>query len=265
MKKKYLRFLVVAALAAMNIGCSKEDATLAPGTKMASINEEVPYELSFPNYGAPSEAGVDPPNNLIFPMPPDDPYNWPYYPYTVIQQPTAEYLKETCLFDVSKLENNKTYTRLKNGKLTIGFYSGQNDNYTRLLKLKSGSESGWNSDWGAAPFIERENPDVFYSNVGRGELIIYFSKPCIEFGFEFAPNHKNYNHNLTAAYGDWIFDNAKGNVSQLTARSPSGARLIAVKSTKPFTMITIRNGDSPTGDLDARGFAIANLRYRLAD
>ena len=264
MKNIYSRFLVVAALAAMTISCSKEESTLAPGTKMASVSEEVPYELSFSNYNSNFEPGVDAPNNMFFPMPPDDPYEWPDFPFTVIQQPTSEYLKETCLFDVSKLENNKTYTRLKNGKLTIGFFRGSYGDETRLVKLKSGSETGWNADWGTAPFIEHENPDVFYTPVSRDELVIYFSKPCIEFGFEFAPNHKNYNHNLTAAYGDWIFDSAKGGVFELTAKSPSGARLIAVKATKPFTMITIRNGDSPTGDLDAKGFAITNFRYRLA-
>jgi hypothetical protein len=265
MKKILLRSLMVASIATVIISCSKEEGTVVPDTKMAAKEASIPYELSFTDYRSEFALGNDSPNSIFFPMPPDNPWEWPYYTFTRIETPTSEYLKETCLFDISKLEDNKTYTRIKNGKLTIGFFNNPSDDaHTRLLKLKSSAETGWTSKWGTSPNIESENPDILYTRVSRDELVIYLSQPCIEFGFEFAPNHKNYDHLLTAAYGDWIFDNAKGGVSNLKAKSPSGARLIAVKATKPFTMITIRNGDSPTGDPEAAGFGIANIRYRLA-
>jgi hypothetical protein len=264
MKRNYFRSLLTMVLGTMIISCSKEEAPLITSqTKVAATNALVPYELSFGgsigNYGA----GKDATKPLSFPGEPDDPWQWPSYPFTAISTPTKEYMNETCLVDVSKLENNKTYHTIQNGKLTIGFFS-DGGSALRFLKLKSGGKDGWNSEWGTLPGIESRNPDVFYSLISREQLVIYLSKPCIEFGFEVAPNHKNYDHKFGASYGDWLFDDAKGHVSGLVTKSPSGARLISVKATQPFTMITLGSGDSPTGDLPVEGVAIANIRYKLA-
>jgi hypothetical protein len=266
MKKIYLRALMFVALGATMTSCSKDGpSVLDPGTKLANTAAADAYELSFGGNVADYPAGTDAGQALIFPNPPDDPYGGPKFPYAVIGTPTPEYLKETCLVDISKLENNKTYHAIQNGKLTIGFFSGPfSDSEARLLKLKSSSETGWNAAWGQSPNVQSENPDVLYTVISRNELIIYLSKPCIEFGFEIAPNHKNYDHRFGAEFGDWIFDANKGSVSGLVTRSPSGARLLAVKSTEPFTMITVRSSDSPTGDEPVEGFAIANIRYKLA-
>jgi hypothetical protein len=266
MKKHFVNALVSVGLLMTLSSCSKEETSVNdPGTKLSNTAAQTPYELSFGGRIADYPAGKDAPKALIFPNPPDDPYGGPKFPYEVIQTPTPEYLEETCLVDVSKLENNKTYHSIQNGKLTIGFFSGASGgSKARLLKLNSSSEMGWTSAWGQAPYVQGENPDVLYTTISRDELIIYLSKPCLEFGFEIAPNHKNYSHRFGAAYGDWIFDNNKGSVSQLVTQSPSGARLVAVKSTEPFTMVTVRSGDSPTGDEAVEGLAIANIRYRLA-
>jgi hypothetical protein len=264
MKKNYFRTMVFLAVGTLIISCSKDESAVNRKNEVASTNESEPYELSFVEGLSPYPAGTDAPEALHMPYPPDDPYGVPRYPYTEIKNPTAEYLKETCLVDVSKLENGKTYHSIKSGKLTIGFFDGPFDNSKdRLLKLKSSSETGWNANWGMAPNVQSENPDVFYMAFGRNDLIIYLSKPCTEFGFEIAPNHKNYDHKFLTEYGDWIYDNAKGG-ADVKARSPSGASLIAVKATKPFTMITLRSGDSPTGDAIVAGMAITNFRYRLA-
>jgi hypothetical protein len=263
--KNYLTTFTVLALGTMIMSCSKEEAAVNPKPDLSVTNQKELYELSFTGQVSDYQSGTDAPKALHFPGPPDDPYGGPKYAYTVIQTPTPQYLEETCLVDVSKLENNKTYHSVQNGKLTIGFFSGPfNDSKIRLLKLKSSSSTGWNSTWGLKPNVEVENPDVFYTIISREEIIIKLSKPCIEFGFEIAPNHKNYDHRFGAAYGDWVFDDNKGLVSGLNTRSPLGAKVIAVKATKPFTMITLRSGDSPTGDLPVEGVAIANIRYKLA-
>jgi hypothetical protein len=264
MKKNDFRSLVFVALGTMILSCSKEEApVVTTEKKIAATNAAVPYELAFQGSVGSYAAGKDASKPLYFPGEPDDPWQWPKYPFSVIATPTKEYLDETCLVDVSKLENNKTYHTIQNGKLTIGFFSDGGSGL-RFLKLKSGSKDGWNSEWGTSPNVGSKNPDVFYSLISREQLVIYLSKPCIEFGFEVAPNHKDYDHKFGASYGDWLFDDAKGYVSSIVTRSPSGARLISVKATKPFTMITLGSGDSPTGDLPVEGVAIANIRYKLA-
>lgn len=263
MKINYYRSLMLVVLGAMLMSCSKEDPTVTNSDKkLETANQADPYEFSFT--GDPNNylSGETAPSNVEFPMPPDNPWEWPNYPYTTVATPTPEYIEETCLVDVSDLENDKTYTHLRNGKFSMGFFSGAGSP-TRVIKLKTSSAAGWDSQWGVSPFVENENPDVFYIDIDRAEVIICFSKPLIEFGFEVAPNHKNYEHFIGGAYGDWLFDPAKG-VSRVSTRSPSGARLIAVKATKPFTLITVRLGDSPTGDIAARGIAMANFRYKFA-
>lgn len=266
MKKHFITaFAAVGLLATLN-SCSKDESSVTDqGTKLSNTAAQNPYELSFGGRIADYPAGKDAPKALIFPNPPDDPYGGPKFPFTVIQTPTPEYLNETCLVDISKLENNKTYHSIQNGKLTIGFFSGASGgSEARLLKLKSSNETGWTSAWGEAPYVQGENPEVLYTTISRDQLIIYLSKPCIEFGFEIAPNHKNYNHRFGASYGDWVFDSNKGSVGQLVTKSPSGARLVAVKATEPFIMVTLRSSDSPTGDEPVEGLAIANIRYKLA-
>jgi hypothetical protein len=266
MKRFYFRSLMFLALGTMIISCSKEEEPVAKlDAKLETVTKAVTQEYSFTYPQTPLEPGNAKPSTIHFPPAPDDPWSWPSYPFTKILTPTPAYLEETCLVDVSKLENGKTYNELKNGKLTMGFFGSpyNGDNRFDLVKLKSNSATGWNSSWGVSPNVEGENPDVFYAGINRDELVIYFSKPLIEFGFEVAPNRKNGDHSISAQYGDWLFDSAKGGAGVIS-QSPNGARLIAVKATKPFTMVMITLGDHPTQDIPARGIALANFRYKLA-
>lgn len=273
MKKEYVRPLIVAAIATIIISCSKEEASMqdTSNKSSASAPHHVEEYAFFPAYQT-REPGRDATGSLNYPNRPE--LNFPYgpddvelqrYPFEVIESPTASYLKETCLFDVSQLENDKTYHKLQNGSLKIGFFEGGSYlDERRGIKLKSSSASGWNSHWGFSPTVENENPDVFFFHIYNFySIYIYLSKPCIEFGFEVAPNHKNAEHNFFVYYGDWLNDDSKGSVTVKT-KSPSGARLYAVKATKPFRMITILSSESPTAAPVAEGLAIANIRYKLA-
>ncbi len=266
MKRNYFRSFMFLVLGTMIISCSKDEGPSAqPDEKLETTTKAaVTREYSYAFKG-PLQPGSTKPSTIYFPPPPDDPWNWPSYPFTRILTPTAEYLEETCLVDVSNLENGKTYTELKNGKLTMGFFGSPFDGDSRkeLVKLKSNDPTQWNSSWGVSPNVEAENPDVFYCYIANDNLVIYFSRPLIEFGFEVAPNHKNAEHSISAQYGDWLFDNAKGG-SGVVTKSPNGAQLVAVKATKPFTMVMISLGDHPTQDIPAEGIAMANFRYKLA-
>lgn len=263
MKKNYFRSFMFVALGAMIVSCSKEKSSVVDTTtKLASTKESVPYELSLKNYYDARERGKDAPAKLYLPGLPENQSN-KKYPFSIIQTPTREYLDETCLVDISKLEDNKTYHSIQNGKLTIGFFGQISDGKTRVLKLKSSSETGWNSKWGVSPDTENEAPEVLYTYFDTRHMYIHLSKPVLEFGFEIAPNHKHYDHRFIIGFGKHIFDYSRGTVNA-SAKSPSGARLVAIKADKPFTTITISSSDSPCCEPSTDGIAFANIRYKLA-
>lgn len=262
MKKIYLRSFMVIALSAMIISCSKKENATPDPIKESSHNQSSSKQnavLSPYNIG---EVGKDAKGAVKQPKQADWNITLPSYPFTFIDNPIPEYVKETCLVDISSLEYKKSYHKLHNGTLTIGFFDVISANPTRLLKLKSGNATGWNAEWGISPYVEQETPDLLYYDGSRGEkLVISLSKPCVEFGFEIAANDQTVDHSWDLLVGDYTYDGSKGFVSQTTM--PGGARLIMVKSTKPFTTVTFGSGDSPSMQ-DIQGLAIANIRYKLA-
>jgi hypothetical protein len=262
MKKLKIYSLVVLGIATMLISCSKEEGMVSDSARKSSTDAVVNSYSVNPPYddGLP---GTDAKINFIVPESPDDQSGGPYYPFTIIKTPTSTYKEETCLLNFSGLESNKTYHKITGGKLAIGFYD-ESHLPARVLKLDNGP-SGWNSIWGSNPNVECKNPDVLYvKTLGYIVAYIYLSKPCIEFGFEVAPNHQDYDHHFSVGYGNYFISPANGIINS-TSRSPSGASLVAIKATKPFTTVTIFLDDSPTGDIPSRGLAIANIRYKLAN
>jgi hypothetical protein len=256
MKKIRGLFLFISVLVVtIIISCSKEDVASNDSTQTSKTNVVVEYYSVNPPYDE-GEPGKEPTNPWEPPIVSDSASMDPQYPYTVIEIPTKAYKDETCLLDLSKLEVHKTYHSIQNDDLTVSFGSES------VLKLNSGP-TGWNSHWGSAPNVECENPDVLYSTIYFNIMVIYLSKPCVEFGFELAPNHQNYDHNFGAIFGNDFLDYSEGFTSSVI-RSPSGARLFAIKASHPFTQITIKSNDSPTGDISANGIAFANIRYKLA-
>jgi len=248
--------VMVMVLVTMIISCSKEEGVVSGSVQKTESNPES-YHYAVNRPYDEGEPGIEPTTPLIPSVGTDTLITDPKYPYTVIETPTQAYKDETCLLDISKLEEHKTYYKVQNDKLTIGF-----DNQP-ALKLKSGP-TGWNARWGLAPYVECENPEVlFVRPLSSIVTVISFSKPCIEFGFEMAPNHQDYDHGLGVVFGTDFLDYSEGFTSSIV-RSPSGARLFAIKATKPFTHITILLNDSPTGDIPINGVGIANIRYRLA-
>jgi hypothetical protein len=270
MKTTLFRSCVFIALGTMFFSCAKDDAAVlesATNVSSQALNEAEQFAW-FPTYKE-VDPGKDASGSLNTPTEPRP--NFPYgpddeipkrYPFKVIDKPDLGYVNETCLFDIADLERNKSYHKLQNGSLRIGFFD---DGFEplRLIKLPSSSESGWNAHWGTTPAVEQEKPDVLYYNTWNSRsIIIYLSKPCTEFGFEIAPNNKRSTHSFIVDVGDWLNDDSKGTVSVET-KTPSGAALAAIKATKPFRMVRIWSIGSPTLPL-AEGMAISNIRYTLA-
>lgn len=257
MKKVIILNVLTSVLGSFIIvSCSKVEVVRSNAPKASAVNTIVNHYSVNPPYDR-GEPGEEPTITWDPPVSSDTMITDPRYPYTVIKIPTKAYKDETCLLDVSKLELHKTYHKIGNDKLTISFDSDS------VLMLKSGP-TGWNSHWGSVPNVECENPDVLYLNIYHGILmVISLSKPCVEFGFELAPNHQDYDHNFGAIFGNDFLDYSEGFTSS-SIRSPSGARLYAIKAGHPFTQITIMSNDSPTGDIPVNGIAFANFRYKLA-
>lgn len=256
--KKIIKVFLFSSVTAsvIVVSCSKEEVVNNGTTQKAFAETAVNHYSVNPPYDK-GEPGKEPAIHLQPPAGLDSMVTEPKYPYIIIETPTTSYINETCLLDISKLETHKTYHAIQNGKFLISF------NYDSVLKLDSGP-TGWNSKWGSAPYVECENPDVLYMpTTYTVATVIYLSEPCIEFGFELAPNHQDYDHGFGAIFGNDFIDYSEGFTSSVM-RSPSGARLLAIKATHPFTQISVMINDSPTGDIPAKGVAFANIRYRLA-
>jgi hypothetical protein len=261
MKKIKLSFLSILVLGTTVLSCSKDDAVINNSSLMAGSGNPL-YHFSVRAAYNVGLAGIDPSENLKLPIDSVAPPEEPKYPFEVIEVPTPTYKKETCLLDISKLECHKTYHAIKNGKLILGFFN-ENGSKARALKLNSSPE-GWDAIWGCDGVVELKSPDVLYFSItSLNVTVIYLSKPCTEFGFELAPDLQDYDHKIAVAFGTSSKDSSEGCVTS-TVRSPAGARLFALKATKPFTTITIRLKDTPT-DIAVNGIGMANIRYKLAE
>jgi hypothetical protein len=260
MNKIKISYVAILFLGTTIIGCSKEDGVINNSVQMAAASNPLYHHavLASYNFGV---AGIDPAEKLKLPISSVDPSEGPKYPFSVIDVPTPSYKKETCLLDISKLESHKTYHAIQSDKLTVGFFD-EKGSAARVLKLNS-STTGWNAAWGCVQNVELENPDVLYVSTDS-LFVIYLSKPCMEFGFELAPDLLDYDHNVSVKYGNWSNGLSEGCITS-TVRSPSGARLFALKATKPFTTITIMVKDKPNQDVPVTGFGMANIRYKLAE
>ncbi|EOR92635.1 hypothetical protein ADIARSV_4147 [Arcticibacter svalbardensis MN12-7] len=186
--------------------------------------------------------------------------------FTLISVPSAEYIKATKLVDISKLIPGSFYHQIGTEDFYLSLFT-RFDEELSFQKLKgSASTYGWNCHWNRPPFVEKEHPDILFNPDFRGEFLIVLSKPCTEFGFELAPNIKNKNTNFIGFYGNGNWDYSSGKISALTTFSPSGARLFAIKSTRPFTTVTLHWGEYANAEnYTPGGSAIANIRYTLAE
>ena len=191
---------------------------------------------------------------------------YPNIEVQVIDTICAEYLNGTQKVDLSNLaEGSVNHTIRFNGNVLTtdpDFTEG------RFRKLSHGV-NGWWTHWNYSPYTESEYPTVLFAQ-GRSttdifpkdEMSIAFKNEVRVFGFEIAPNKTGEDLEVVVTYSSkgadyrWPF---LFEVSQ-TISSPSGARLIAVKSKYPFGYINIFVGG--VRPYREGGFAIANIRYQ---
>src|SRR4051812_3326331 len=121
MKKIKLCYVALLVLGTTIISCSKEEGIVNKSAQMAASNNPLYRHAVLAPYNV-GLAGVDPAEKLKLPIDSVDPSEGPKYPFTVVDVPTPAYKKETCLLDLAKLENHKTYHAIQNDKLTIGFF-----------------------------------------------------------------------------------------------------------------------------------------------
>ena len=180
---------------------------------------------------------------------------WQPTPNNIIQYdvPDEAYIKATCLIDISKLKRNAMVDTITDKVLGVKFG-------TKLRKL-NGYPDGWSARWNVKPHVEQETPPVLYT-VQKNHVSITLSKPCTVFGFELSPNLYD-TFEFTAGFYSRMENPPYARVTRQVT-TPLGALLFAVKSDKPFDQIEVQF----TGDLDGPvhpfGFAIANIRYKLA-
>lgn len=177
-----------------------------------------------------------------------------------------EYIQSTKQLSFSNLTEGVFYNRFGNAELKVVVdHEFNNSGFTRL---KNGSK-GWWTHWNYSPYTESEYPDVLFarnrwgSDVrGESTTTLLLNKAVTTFGFEIAPNvtDKDYTVVVTYPSSSTYRSSTLFEVVQ-TISSPSGARLIAVKSERAFNFIMI-SVDGMT--FREGGLAIANLRYTLA-
>ena len=228
-------------------------------TKAVTYPHVVNYPAGFPR------PGVEPTPTVKYPYSEHE-YESPkpQFPFTQIDNPNSEYIKETCLFDISHLKDNHSYQQINNKKLNIAFY--YSDEYTATatkINVDPTSKYGWNLPWGASPFIEKESPQLLH--VSANTFVMVLSKPVTEFGFEMAVGNQNREHDFAVFYGDYRWDPSSAIISS-KLMTPGGARLFAIKSTKPFTVVSIQYQRTSSADIpfEADNVALANIRYKLA-
>jgi hypothetical protein len=179
----------------------------------------------------------------------------------------ADYLRETKELDFTYLKDGEVVTTVTNSDITVTVDPEGGEHGFRKL---SNGLNGWWTHWNYSPYTESEFPSVLHAeSLTYPQLEEYnnhinfsFDNRVKIFGFEIAPNATGRDFEVFVGY--YPYESNKYVLLfavHQTISSPSGARLIAVQSEVPIKLVDIYvSGNEPF-----LGFAIANLRYELAD
>jgi hypothetical protein len=265
MKNLTLKFCLLTMCIVAGMNCSKDDSNLAaPPTVSDVIYWPIRHPLSVPP--APNndyEPGNGPHREFNFPV--RSPQVFPDAPFKSDTLTNPAYLKRTCLFDFSQLEEGKIYEQINNKNLHMAFYTPEDDEYwlvVRRLKPTTPWPNGWTFVWNTPPLVEREHPEVLFADF-LDTFVFLLSKPCTEFGVEISPNIQNIPYPFVMYTGNYKGDGSSGLVGHVV-QTPSGARLFNIQAEKPFTVVTFSTQLSRDERLPCEGMAMANIRYRLA-
>ena len=258
MKIHYAKSMLAGILAIMMSACDKKAEVL---DKVSDVNVKAVAEDVYPLDGKEMSTAILPPKRplakatlRIYEAGMDKKVK-------VIDTVCDEYIKETKLFDLTNIREGQPLKTISNGELTIK--TDPDFNQTYLVKLPKGP-TGWWTHWGYSPYTESEYPTVLYcynEANGYNSISLAFSKPLKIFGFETAPNTLAKDYTVQVVYRiDPTYRSSSYFALTQTTSSPSGARLIALKTTASLVFVEINYAGSRE---DLRGVAIANIRYAL--
>jgi hypothetical protein len=191
---------------------------------------------------------------------------YPNLKVEVIDTVCADYLNKTQKFDLSTLADGKVTT-------SIGIKGNAIDTDPDFkegaFKKLSHGLNGWWTHWNYSPYTESENPIVLYAISRNSTEVLYplntmsiaLRHAVKTFGFEIAPNATGKDIEVTVTYKNFSADYRWPPLFKVnqTISSPSGARLIAVKSNVAFAYIEIAISGAEV-NVRNKGFAIANIR-----
>jgi len=265
MKTFTYKYLVMTLIIITLLSCSKKEDVLTEAPQeeeliKATFDYTIP--LGTANQGGTLTVNLNLPS-LTYPEAPydeDDDGRPGVYP--LIEFATQQYLKETCLLDISKLKAGSYYEQIGNKDFYVAFFNNDKGKTSvQKLDAKKTAPYGWNCEWNINPFVEKKYPEVLFNPIDYGDITIILSKPCTEFGFELTPNIRGKNVNFSAVFGFIRY----GIIQPLTTYNPGGARIFGMSSVPPFNIVKISlNTDPNQVGYSPGGLAIANIRYKLA-
>lgn len=262
MKTFYLKTLCVVALTVSLSACEKKDENVENlSEKPVAVTAEIVYPV--PN--------TDLPDNILpeRKLPRAVLTKYPEFKnikVKLIDTVCDEYLQQTKKLGFSNLREGAFINKFGNSEFKIT--ADHEFNRSGFARLTNGPQ-GWWTHWNYSPYTESEYPEVLfarnrYGSQVRGEssMTMVFDHPVTIFGFEIAPNVTGKDFQVVIEYPEasTYRSHTMFTVKQ-TISSPSGARLIAVKSDKPFQFLMLNISGMTFAEA---GFAISNIRYALA-
>lgn len=175
------------------------------------------------------------------------------YGFITIPLPDKNYQSSTTLLKIKTPGDFSIINCIADNSIKVTF--------TDSVRRMPGYPAGWTAVWNSLPNVENETPAVLYTRQ-KNRLTLHLSKYVTTFGFELAPN-------LYDAYPFSVgFYDSKENPQvaylQDVASTPGGAKLFAVNSQRPFNVVEIAFAGEGENINQPFGFAIANIRYKLA-
>ncbi len=241
---------IFTALAALTIlgtinACTKNEQVDHP----PSVSETKRHQLSVPLEDGRTfiEAASNPAGRLISQQRPV------ISGFLKIPIPDESYLSSTTLIKIKNAGDFAVIDCIADKSLKVTF--------TNRVSRMPGYPSGWTAIWNRKPAVENEAPSVLYTRQ-QNRLTLQLSKYVTTFGFELAPNQYNA-FPFTVGFYD-SKENPQVAYLQDVAWTPEGAKLFAVSSQKPFNVVEIAFAGEGESVNHPYGFAITNVRYKLA-
>jgi hypothetical protein len=261
MKVNYLKSLFVAVLAVTISSCEKKAETIENSAdRLAASITNIVYPLN----GNDMSMNILPKKENLPDAKLTKDASYLKNKVKLIDLICEEYLEGTKKLDISKLKEGEFSKRIRANDLTINFSQEIGTGGDGFVKLDHGPNRWW-AHWNYTPYTESEYPSVLFAANRNGSVNntfdLTFDRKLTTFGFEVAPNGLGEEFEVWVNYQEesWYRQPNMIEVRQ-TISSPSGARLIAVKSQIPFQRVAIQVR-ATTGKA---GVAIANIRYAVA-